>query len=416
MKSFITSLFLVILHGCGNVTTPLIDPLAHHFQQNENSGADCIIQSLPSYAQLTHNKALPDPFTNIDGSRITTKKEWRCRRAEVSKQIQKYELGLKPSTSTTVSGHMKHDELLVTVKNNNLSISFQANITLPKTGLPPYPVIIGMGNSWLNNDALSNQGVAIINFPNNVIADQINRQSRGKGKFYELYGSDHSASAMTAWAWGVSRLIDALEKTPKAFIDTNRIGITGCSRNGKGAIVAGALDERIKLTIPQESGSGGSAAWRISDAQLHSGQNVQTLSQIVTENVWFTENFSQFSNSATKLPFDHHQLLGLIAPRALLVIENTDQEWLGNKSTFGNSVIAHEIWQALGVPEKMGISQVGGHKHCAFPSVQQPELDQFVSQYLIGSTKPTGKITIKTDADFTLNTTDWINWTTPILK
>ena len=68
---------------------------------------------------------------------------------------------------------------------------------------------------------------------------------------------------MVAWAWGVSRIIDALEKTPEANIDPSRIAVTGCSRNGKGALLAGALDERIVLTIPQESGAGGSASWRV---------------------------------------------------------------------------------------------------------------------------------------------------------
>jgi len=54
-----------------------------------------------------------------------------------------------------------------------------------------------------------------------------------------------------AWAWGVSRIIDALEVTPAARINPTKVGVTGCSRNGKGALVAGAFDTRIALTIPQ---------------------------------------------------------------------------------------------------------------------------------------------------------------------
>ena len=62
---------------------------------------------------------------------------------------------------------------------------------------------------------------------------------------------------MTAWVWGVSRIIDALELSPHANINLNKLAVTGCSRDGKGALMAGAFETRIALTIPQESGSGG---------------------------------------------------------------------------------------------------------------------------------------------------------------
>jgi hypothetical protein len=84
-----------------------------------------------------------------------------------------------------------------------------------------------------------------------------NPASRGVGLFFELYGANATASAMTAWTWGISRIIDALEMMSKAKINTKKIAVTGCSRDGKGALMAGAFESRIALTIPQESGSGG---------------------------------------------------------------------------------------------------------------------------------------------------------------
>jgi hypothetical protein len=57
-------------------------------------------------------------------------------------------------------------------------------------------------------------------------------------------------------------------------------------------LVAGAFDERIILTIPQESGSGGTAGWRISEASFKKGVKVQTLHEIVNENVWLRKDFS----------------------------------------------------------------------------------------------------------------------------
>jgi hypothetical protein len=46
---------------------------------------------------------------------------------------------------------------------------------------------------------------------------------------------------MIAWAWAVRLIMDALEKTPAARINTALVGVSGCSRNGKGALVAGTL-------------------------------------------------------------------------------------------------------------------------------------------------------------------------------
>lgn len=381
----------------------------------ENSGAGCFIPSLPAYSNLSSNAALPDPFMSLDGSRITSKFDWTCRRAEVSAQAQLYELGEKPEPGASVTATASSTNIAVTVQDNGQSISFNASIQLPTTGTAPYPAMIGMGGSSLNNSALLNRGVAVITFPNNEIAQQTNGSSRGNGKFYTLYGSNHGAGAMTAWAWGVSRLIDALEKTPSANIDASRLGMTGCSRNGKGALIAGALDERILLTIPQESGSGGAASWRVSDAQKAAGQNVQTLSQIVTENVWFRSSFSQFANSANRLPFDHHQVMGMIAPRALLVIENTSMEWLGNLSAYTASVATREIWLALGIGDRMGVSQYGHGNHCSFPSVQQPEVDAFVDKFLKGTGSGNTNV-VKTDGNFNVDRARWINWSTPNLQ
>ena len=80
---------------------------------------------------------------------------------------------------------------------------------------------------------------------------------------------------MIAWAWGVSRIIDVMETSDTTgLFNRTAISVTGCSRNGKGALVVGAFDERIALAIPQESGSGGAASWRISDWM---GTTVQTL-------------------------------------------------------------------------------------------------------------------------------------------
>lgn len=374
---------------------------------------ECRVSAMPAFTSLPVIDKLPDPFRFLDGSRVKKKKDWLCRRAEIAQLAQEFQYGYKPLTaSSATAGTFEEDKITVTVNDNDKSVAFTCSIVYPAAGTKPFPAVIGIGASNLNNTVLLEMGVAVINFPNNQVAQQMNAGSRGKGLFYDMYGNDHSASATMAWAWGVSRLIDALEKTPAAGIDAGRLGVTGCSRNGKGALVAGAFDERIRLTIPQEPGAGGAASWRISDAQKASGKNVQTLSQIVGENVWFKEDFRRFSQASAKLPFDQHMIAALCAPRALLVIENTSVDWLSPLSAWVTARAAHKVWQALGVPENMGFSQIGGHNHCALPNSQLPELRAYVSKFLIGNGSDDTRI-MRTDGGFAVDEELWIDWKTP---
>jgi len=383
--------------------------------QAGTSGGACNVPPMPSYASLPNNAFFPDPFLFMNGTRMTTKAEWTCRRQEIATLAQEFEYGYKPNPPTSASAASRSgNTLTVTVNDNGKTISFAASIIYPSTGTAPYPAMIGVGGSSLNNSALSSMGVAVINLPNNDIAAQTNSSSRGMGKFYTMYGSGHSAGALMAWAWGASRLIDALEKTPAANIDTSRLGVTGCSRNGKGALAVGAYDERIKLVIPQESGSGGAGTWRVSDWMLSQGQSTQTLSEIVGENVWFRQNFSQFSSTAGKLPFDHHSLEGLVAPRALLVIENNIL-WLGPQSSWSGANAARMIWQAMGVTDKMGYSLTTEHTHCSFPSSQQAEVNAYVQKFLIGGGTANTNI-MRNDPGVQFNQSQWVNWTVPALQ
>lgn len=384
-------------------------------QAGTGGGGGCTVPPMPSFQSLPNNSFLPDPFMFMNGTRMTTRAEWACRRQEIATLAQEFEYGYKPNTPySATTGSRSGNTLNVTVNDNGRTMTFGASITYPSAGTAPYPAIIAVGGSSLNNSALSSQGVAIINLPNGTLAQQNGGSSRGVGTFYTMFGNGHSAGAIMAWAWGASRLIDAIEKTPAANIDPNRLGVTGCSRNGKGALAVGAFDERIKLTIPQEPGSGGSGTWRVSQWMLSQGQNTQTLSQITGENVWFRSNFSQFGSSVNKLPFDHHMIEGLVAPRALYVIENNIL-WLGPQSSWSGANAARSIWAAQGLTDRMGYSLTTEHGHCSFPSSQQNELNAFVQKFLIGG--GTGNTNVmRNDPGVQYNASQWVNWTTPTLQ
>lgn len=219
--------------------------------------------SVPSSVPTVNNGQLPDPFVFADGKAVTTKADFDCRAQEISKIMQQYELGDYPPPPDSVKGTLSGNSLTVAVTVGGKSVSYSASISKP-SGSGPFPAIIAIGGSSIPIPA----GVATINFNNDDFASQASSSSRGQGKFYTLFGSSHSAGALTAWAWGVDRLIDALEQVnATSGIDTKRLGVTGCSRNGKGAFIVGAFVKRIALTIPQESGSGGAAVSTVSPPQ-----------------------------------------------------------------------------------------------------------------------------------------------------
>ena len=169
----------------------------------------------------------------MNGTRITSKDQWICRRAETNVQLQMWELGMKPGKPQVLTGAVTQNAITVTAGDGTTSITFTAQYTLPSTGAAPYPSLIGVGGVSLNTTAISALGVAIIQFNNNDIALQNGASSRGIGKFYTLYGANHTAGAMMAWAWAVSRILDVIEQFGGKTFDMNRIGVTGCSRNGK---------------------------------------------------------------------------------------------------------------------------------------------------------------------------------------
>ena len=402
----------------------------------ENGGAGCPPPPLPPLEALTPVASLPDPFASPTGQRITQRAEWTCRRAEIAAQVQEYELGPKPPRPSLVSGAFAGGRLSVTAGEPGRAVTFSVGVERPASAAAgAVPALIVIGRSALS-PVFASRGAAVITFDNDAMGAQGNRKegdaytnTRGRGTFYELYGSDHPASSMMAWAWGVSRVIDALAATPEAGIDATRIAVSGCSRNGKGALVVGAFDERIALTVPQESGAGGSASWRVSQAQMDhyratvnpspaGGQGIQTLASASGEQPWFRASFAQFgksSNDVNRLPFDHHMVLGLVAPRALFVIDNTDMQWLGDESSFMSSVAAAEVWAALGARGAMGASQVGGHPHCTgLPQDQLDELGAFVDRYLIGSSTRTPDV-LRSDR-IVPDRARWITWSTPALE
>ena len=364
---------------------------------------------MPTVNELPTIEELPDPFEWSDGrGRIENLSDWRYRRNDIKAEIEHYEIGLKPDRPDSITASYIDDTLKVYITVNGETLTLTSAVTLPE-GDGSFPAVIGMGGPTgsLPSDIFSSRDIARIPFNfGQVMAWQ---QTRGSEPINRLYPDLIYMGAYSAWSWGVSRLIDGMELVSEDLpIDLKHLAVTGCSFAGKMALFAGAFDERIALTIPQESGGGGAAAWRVSDAL---DVTVETLAR--TSHVWFIEDLFQFSNAVPKLPYDHHELMAMVAPRALFVIGNPSQVWLAEESGYVSSRAAQEVWNALGVPDRFGYSFVTDHGHCALPESQRPEVGAFVDKFLLGDTTANTDIAVHS---YTTDLSPWITWNTPTLS
>ena len=377
----------------------------------ENTGANFPLPVLPDISELPTVEPLPDPFEWSDGSgRDISLASWSRRRAEIKAELEHYEIGKKPDRPKDITASFADGILTVNITVNGNTLTLTSKVTLPE-GDGPFPAIIGIGRGTgsLPPAIFASRNIAQIAF--NFTQVMAHAQKRGSEPINKLYPELEYMGAYSAWSWGISRIIDGLELVSEDLkIDLKHLAVSGCSFAGKMALFAGAFDERIALTIAQESGGGGAAAWRVSETL----GKVETLR--ATSHVWFIEDMFQFGDAVAKLPYDHHELMAMIAPRALLVLGNPDYEWLADESGYVSCRAAHKVWDTFGVPDRFGFSIVAGHMHCALPDSQYPEVESFVEKFLLGNSDANTNVTKSPyeNVDY-LRWTEWWGTGNPVL-
>lgn len=387
----------------------------------EDTGKDCAKPALPSFGDLPSIPYLPDPFAKADGTCMATREEWRCRRAEIKAMIQRYITGEKPGRPSTLKATLEGNTVRITVGEGSNTFEMTASINRP-SGAPdaPIPAIIGINSPTgsLPRELFTKRGVATITFRANEVAPTgFGGVNYASGNFMKLY-PNATAGYMIRWAWGISRIIDALEVLPEAQIDVKRLAVSGCSFQGKIALYAGAFDERIALTIPQESGGGGTISWRYSD-MLEKRDRVEVENLLHAQGSspefpWYARALRQFNDSPDKLPIDHHELIAMIAPRAVLMIESSQVARMGAEAARVDALAAREVWKALGVPDRMGAVEenVG---HCSWHPSFTPDLEAYLDRFLLGKTDGPSTDILRSKFG-QIDRAKWIPWSTPELK
>ncbi|MBE6374146.1 MAG: hypothetical protein E7055_19030 [Lentisphaerae bacterium] len=153
-------------------------------------------------------------------------------------------------------------------------------------------------------------------------------------------GRHREYAAYSGWAWGYSRMADALEKIP--LVDSSKMACVGQSRLGATSMWAGINDPRFKLVCVNNSGQGGAPLLR-----RKFGGRISILS-IGRCSFWATDRVIRFADREEDLPFDSHQLLGLIAPRALYVTSSSKDLNADPYGTFLATAHASKVWNLYG--------------------------------------------------------------------
>jgi hypothetical protein len=371
----------------------------------EDEGANCAV-SLPG--SLTANSKLPDPFKKLDGTRISAKSDWRCRREEIKKLAETYVYGAKPAKPASVTGTLSRTNITVNVTDSGRSSSFSASVSLP-SGPGPFPAVVVLGGIGADTATIQSAGAAIINYNPYLVGQEGTPRNNKQGAFYSIYGSTSSTGLLLAWAWGVSRIIDVIAQSDGSILKADATGVTGCSRFGKGAFVVGAFDQRIALTMPIESGSAGVPIFRGIP-----GEGAQSLSSAYTEQPWLGDAFGSFTNSPTTLPVDTHEMVAMVAPRGLFIMDNPFIANLGPKSASVAALGGAEVYKALGAGDNITYwSDIQDGNHCDIRPEWKTPLQQNIKKFLLKTANDPGIIKISSRAGG--NLADWRDWQTPTL-
>ncbi len=335
-------------------------------------------------------KELPNPFLMENGNNVKDIEDWNVRREEIKNLVLDIEYGTMPDApegmnvetvqSNKIDEEVYHEKLKFTLTPNNATpdISFQmdASIRFPfqeciddvKKEIPDFgdnglPCMIYVGNT--GSLQLLDAGYVIICFEN----DQLEPMEMGnpivgpaQSAYKQAVPEKYSWGSISVWAWGASRVLDYARTRDE--INSNQIIISGHSRNGKAALLAGALDHRFDLVCPAGSGCAGAASF------LAFGEGAETLASLTDRRRWWAWTHKEFEDYAyefrgeqkRKLPFDQHFVMALVAPRPILRTEGKEDYWANPEGTCCSFLATEPIYDFFDVSKRnQCFIRPGGH-------------------------------------------------------
>jgi len=351
---------------------------------------------------------LPNPLQQANGNIITSAKQWnKLQRPYIYHLFEENVYGkfpqkniplkysIREENNNALNGLAIRKQVRLYFHPADSSIYLDILLYLPKNAKKPVPVFTGLnfsGNQTVANDpAIFLAASWVASKPKGVLNNRSTDSSRGTnasqwqveeilkagyGLATAYYGDlepdnvdgwktgirtslknilqiePEEWSAMGAWAWGLSRIMDYLQQEKK-------VAIMGFSRLGKAALWSAAGDQRFAMVISNESGEGGAAL-----SKRWYGETVAIINQKFPH--WFAEKYKTYGDNTAALPLDQHMLLALMAPRPLYVASAEGDQWSDPRGEFLGAKNAEPVYalfnkKGLEVDNMPGLHQPVGN-------------------------------------------------------
>jgi hypothetical protein len=324
----------------------------------------------PPPASPEEQLALPDALRLDDGRRVTSLQEWPERRAQILELFTAQVYGRAPGRPEQLDFRVLEEDpqamggravmrrVAITSHQAGRVLTFELLRFAPAGGArsaaflllnhrPPSNTDASRARQsefWPAEEIVARGYTAVAIQTSELAPDDPATYRNGAIRLFEGDAVDarrpDAWKTIAAWSWGASRALDYLETDP--LVDATRVAVIGHSRGGKAALWAGAQDERFSLTISNESGCAGAAISRRPVGETVAGVNL-----IFPH--WFADNFRQYDGKEETLPVDQHMLLGLLAPRAVVVGSAADDEWSDPQGEFLGLAYASSVYALWGL-------------------------------------------------------------------
>ncbi len=342
---------------------------------------------------------LPDPLKTSRGGRVSSSAMWEsARRGELLELFRGEIYGRRPETKYSVSfrqvavvsdafeGAATGRDMVAKVTIGQRSFEFPFVVFIPNKTRGKVPAVVHINNRYPlpvkavleKHDpfwpvrTLIQRGYATASFhTSHVDPDKKDGYASGIRSFFAdgKPAAGDAWGALSSWGWGASRVLDYLATVPA--IDAKRVAVSGHSRGGKTSLWAASEDRRFAVAYSNDSGCMGAAISR--------RQYGETVASIVAAfPYWFCGNFGKYAGRESELPVDQHELIALIAPRAVYAASADEDLWADPKGEYGSLLAARPVFDlfgkkvitdaempALGQPRRVGQTgyhiRTGGH-------------------------------------------------------